>query len=128
VSRDIRHLGPDTEKALTRAVNELTLAVNEKLVETTPVDTGYARASWIPSVGSPSSATGGSESAPSSAAATSGQAQVATNPDLRRTLHITNNVDYIQKLNDGSSSQQPALFVERAIMDGVVKFNGRVIR
>ena len=127
MSRDISNLGPDMEKALARAVNKVTLSVNEKLVETTPVDTGFARASWIPSVGAPSRTVGGAPGSPSGAAQAAGQADVATNQELR-TLHITNNVQYIQKLNDGHSGQQPALFVERSIESGIRKHDGETIR
>jgi hypothetical protein len=33
-------------------------------------------------------------------------------------IHITNNAPYIRQLNDGSSKQAPAGFVERAILIG----------
>ena len=127
MTRDIGNLGPDMEKALAKAVNKVTLSVNEKLVETTPVKTGFARASWIPSVGAPSSSVGGSPEAPSTGPQSAGQASVATNGQVR-TLHITNNTEYIQKLNDGHSSQQPALFVERSIEAGIRKHDGDTIR
>ena len=128
MSRPIENLGPDLEKALTRAVNELTLSVNEEIVSETPVDTGFARASWIPSVGSPAVGTGGAPGAPSGAAAAQGQAEVATNPDLSRSLHITNNVEYIQKLNDGHSGKTAPLFVERGIQNGISNLDGRTIK
>ena len=127
MSRDIKNLGPDLLKAIVKESNRITLDMGDKLTRTTPVDTGFAAASWIPSVASPAKGVGGAPGSPNTAAASAGQAQVATNTNLT-TLHVTNNVSYIQKLNDGHSEQQPALFIERAIKSTVEEANRRNIR
>jgi len=54
-----------------------------ELVNATPIDTGLARKSW------------------------------SITPNLFGAANIENNVEYINKLNEGSSKQAPAHFVER---------------
>lgn len=108
-----------TEKLIKR----LALNVTANLIEDTPVDTGWARANWVPQIGSPRSETVGTR-----AAAENGQ--VSTGPQaqgqvdilsykLGPTIHISNNVPYIKRLNAGSSTQAPAAFVQSAILRAV---------
>jgi hypothetical protein len=78
----------------------------------TPVDTGHARASWVPSVGSPVRA---EPDGNSSAAHDAGVAQVLTYRIGGGSLYLTNAAPYIRRLNDGWSSQAPALFIEACI-------------
>jgi len=83
----------------------------------TPVDTGWARANWIPSVGAPAVSPVGSR-----AAVDGGAAQQAALARLlgykleQGPVYATNNVPYIAQLNEGSSRQAPAAFVQRAIV------------
>lgn len=88
--------------ALTECLRQLTIS--------TPVDTGRARWGWFVTVRSPSSEIPpeGQYSVPD----VTSRANVSVSADV--TSYITNNVPYIVKLNDGSSKQQPARFVERA--------------
>lgn len=88
--------------ALIECMNQLTLS--------TPVDTGRARWGWFVTVRSPSSEIPpeGQYSVPD----VTSRANVSVSADV--TSYITNNVPYIVELNDGSSKQQPARFVERA--------------
>ena len=77
----------------------------------TPVDTGRARSNWLTSLGKPRTGTvevGGAPN-PRSTIAQRKPGQV---------IFITNNLPYIQRLNEGSSSQAPANFVEMAVMEG----------
>ena len=90
----------------------------------TPVDTGWARANWIPNIGSPRSGTAGQRPDEGGRADTGAQdagvAEVLTSYTARRgAVHITNNVPYIVFLNAGTSRQAPAGFVERAIQKAV---------
>jgi len=77
------------------------------IIQSTPVDTGRARANWNISVNSVIYTTTDSTSAPD------------TNPTLDYkegdTYYISNNLPYIQRLNDGYSQQAPANFVEKGI-------------
>lgn len=83
----------------------------------TPVDTGWARANWIPSVGQSSRDPVGMPGNAGAAASAqqSGSAQVLSYTQGDGKVFITNNVPYIGALNDGHSKQQPRGFVQRAI-------------
>jgi hypothetical protein len=53
--------------------------------------------------------------------ATIAQGQIAINSfsiSRDRSIHITNNVDYLYLLNAGRSNQAPAMFVERSVQAG----------
>jgi len=91
----------------------------------TPVDTGWARANWIPNIGSPVGQPAGSRqqaeggSVPGDSAA--GAAKVATSYTVSQgAVHITNNVPYILELNEGSSKQAPKGFVQSAIRKAII--------
>jgi hypothetical protein len=83
----------------------------------TPVDTGWARANWIASVASPvTNPVGDPENVQEAAGAqAAGLLDVLTYSLLRGPIFITNNVPYITRLNDGSSKQAAAGFVQAAI-------------
>ena len=77
----------------------------------TPVDTGRARANWLVSLGTPRTET----------------VEVGGRPDPGRVvaprvpqqaIFIANNLPYIRRLNEGSSTQAPASFVEMAVAEG----------
>lgn len=111
------------EKELALVVRDTTLETTALLIEHTPVDTGFARASWVPSIGQvvevsllPGGHKGDAGSA--GAAQQQGQALVISYKLGDGPMYITNQARYIEALNDGHSNQQPAGFVERAIAQG----------
>lgn len=91
----------------------------------TPVDTGWARANWIPSVGAPATVQGENrDPTPGEVAARMQLAEQGMNEVLAwkpadGIIFITNNVPYIRRLNDGHSPQSPRGFVQNAIEKGV---------
>jgi hypothetical protein len=90
----------------------------------TPVLTGWARANWVPNIGSALDQTAGTraqaEAGQLSGASAAGVAQVVTEYKLARgPVHITNNVPYILKLDAGSSKQAPAGFIRRGIIKAI---------
>jgi len=101
------------------------LAVDAAVVTATPVDTGRARANWRVSTEKQSDVydayqkgkQGSTAGTNTQAAIDQGQEVVAGSPDAD-TMYISNNLPYIQALNDGSSAQAPAGFVELAIQAG----------
>ena len=121
----VRDLGRFTE----RLVVKITLDVTANLVEATPVDTGWAQANWVPSVGKRSrrpaeSFSGRTPSAAVQAAAAKqsvGRAQAIGYKLERRRVFVSNNVDYILRLNDGYSRKAPAGFVQKAIRKAVTQ-------
>jgi hypothetical protein len=82
----------------------------------TPVDTGHARANWVPSVGEPFRG-----EVDGDAASQSGTADVLSYQLGDGAAWVSNNVPYILRLNDGWSAQQPAGFVERAIAETLLE-------
>lgn len=114
---------------LTKAVRRVAITADAAVVLGTPVDTGRARSNWIVALGAPSSRTieayapgekGNTEAANTQAALDQGESVITgyvSGQDME--IHITNNLPYIQRLNDGYSAQAPANFVELAVMEAV---------
>jgi len=116
---------PEKANALMRRV---ALAVDQSVVISTPVDTGRARSNWIVSIGSDNtavidayvqgSALGVGEGGNAREALAQGRTALLTRRS-GQTIFLSNNVPYIQRLNDGHSAQAPINFIETAIMEGV---------
>lgn len=100
-----------TEKTVRRAV----IAIEEKLVATTPVDTGLARSNWIVSLDVPREEV--REIRDPASVIRSARGTLAAYR-LGRALFITNSVPYITFLNYGTSDQAPPGFVEEAMVAG----------
>jgi hypothetical protein len=124
----IRLIFDGIDKAVEKAVKSVTLAVTAELIRATPVDTGWARANWVPSIGvsfkgnsSPSSKKGRQAATPSAAAAQSaGTAKVATGYKVSMgAVFVSNNVPYLVELDRGSSTQAPSGFVRASIIKAV---------
>ncbi len=124
VDRVMRALNKVTKQLITK----LTLDVTANLIATTPVDTGWARANWIPTIGTPAlplgSPTSRSEKL-SIASAIDAQQQAslvsisASYSIDQGSVFITNNVPYIRELNNGTSAQAPRGFVQTAVEKAV---------
>jgi hypothetical protein len=105
-------------------VKKIVLDATANLTEDTPRDLGWARNNWIPEIGPGPDAPAGSreESGISAAQAAQQQGIAAIAVTYRLGLGIitiTNNVPYIVYLNEGSSQQAPAGFVQAAIFRAV---------
>ena len=112
-------------------VRELALRVDSKVVLETPVDEGRARANWITSLNRASNETveptGGQDAEPPGGGPNAQKSidqglAVAAQYQFGQSIFISNNLPYIVKLNEGSSTQAPAGFVEAAVQDGVQAF------
>lgn len=127
----IRQIGAGVEVGAKDTVRRTALAVDQTLVLSTPVDTGRARSNWVVSLSSPAPGTinpyvpgqGGSTGA-SNAAAAIKQAQAQISGYNGGSIFITNNLPYIKPLNDGSSAQAPAGFVQAAVQAGIRAVKG----
>lgn len=108
-----------------RTVKRLVLEATAELIEATPVDTGWARANWVPAIGSPNMESRSGTPDPSQVPGQRGQQQTGlASVAAGYTLHqgpvfISNNVPYVPRLNDGSSDQAPSGFVQRSIQRAV---------
>lgn len=135
-SRRITVRGRGIAERSDQLVRKVALAADQAVVMGTPVDTGRARSNWIAAIGGPASATidayapgeSGSTEAANTQAAIDQAESVIRGYNYGEEIHLTNNLPYIQRLNDGYSAQAPANFVEQAVAEAaqVVQF-GRVV-
>lgn len=123
----MRQVGATVETNAHRAAKQVALAVDQTVVTATPVDTGRARANWQVQAGSAPEGVidayvageGGNTVAQNTQAALE-QGKIAIQAAAPgQEVHITNNLPYIGKLNDGHSAQAPAGFVEEAVLNGI---------
>lgn len=109
------------EDSVDGAMDKVMLAVWGQLMQVTPVDTGRARASWRLTKG---------EIDPSAHPPVDkkvygkGKKQIPVPktpavPKGRGIGYISNNVPYINRLNEGSSEQAPRRFVQTAVARGI---------
>jgi hypothetical protein len=130
VKTNYRMVVKDLRRGMTHAVKQVVINTHKRLVAPpseggTPVKTGFARSNWLIGIGGPRGSTVGS---PSAVASLSSPAKALAGYTLRHgNVYITNNVSYIVDLNDGSSRQAPAAFVQRAI-DGAISQDLGAIR
>lgn len=112
------------DQNLNKMVRKVVIAADQAIVLSTPVDTGAARSNWLVGLDQPNRAKippyspgqglGAGEGANASAAMEQCQQTVAQYKN-GQTVYISNNLDYIQALNEGHSAQAPAGFVEAGV-------------
>ena len=103
-------------------------AALRSVLRNTPVDEGVARSNWRVGIGrrprgvirayAPGSNLGRQEKANEGAALQTARSRLAAADPVklsRQTLFIRNNTPYLPALNNGSSRQSPAGFVERGV-------------
>lgn len=113
---DLKVIKKQEERIKTIAI----LAFGE-IIQTTPVDTGRAKQNWFLDINNIELKI----VEPTPASKTRDGVLEASGEVARYkitdTVYISNNLPYIQRLNDGYSAQAPALFVEGAIQVAVEK-------
>lgn len=105
---------------------KLALDIYSELLATTPVDTGRARAGWGISAERPGSDAPVEVTKPANWKRGNPpyyQTQTQSVPSDANVICIYNNVEYITKLNSGSSTQAPAMFVESALQKAMGPLN-----
>lgn len=117
----IRIIMGELEGLTEKVVAGTAMEVHAELVRDTPVDTGWARANWVPNIGSPGNSSDAQEGnvGQAGAAAQAGLARLASYRLSQGAVYVTNNVPYIEPLNAGHSLQAPAGFVEAAVERGL---------
>jgi hypothetical protein len=114
----MKTLGKAVQTNSQAAIIRTAAAVNQAVIIATPVDTGRARNNWQVDLGQAPT----SELEPEDR---SGQAAISRNNETIQArqpgqdIYISNNVQYIQRLNDGWSAQAPENFVEKAVQVGI---------
>ena len=118
-----------------RMTQELALAIDQELVLSTPVDTGRARSNWFLTLDSPttdvdvpySAGTGGSTAGANAQEAMAQARDAISDRREDQEVYISNNLPYIERLNEGWSAQAPAGFIERAVQYGLQRIRGRKV-
>jgi hypothetical protein len=114
------------DEQVSRLAVETADTIVSDLVNVTPVDTSQALSNWQVSLVSPVNGSippyvpgeGGSTQGISAAAALAEARAMLKTKKPGQVIYISNVLRYIQRLNDGSSKQAPAGFVERAVLLG----------
>lgn len=115
-NRNMGALGVRVAKNADRVVRKAALAADQAIVMATPVDTGRARANWIAALDAPAvGPTPAVDKAGGSAMAQAAGVVAGYDGDRNTAIHITNNLPYIGRLDEGSSYQAPAGFVRKAV-------------
>ena len=113
----IRTIGSE----LIQQVNLIAGTFLSEVVPRTPVDTGHARRNWQVNVGAPNGQELPGVDVSGSLTITSGKSKLVASKGRNpfSLVFIENNTPYIGRLNEGSSRQAPAMFVDLAITAAV---------
>lgn len=88
--------------------------MSTKVITRTPVDTGRARGNWFATIDTPSDQVTDSQS--KSGIRPIGKARTtADKSKLGQSFYLTNNLPYIERLENGYSGQAPEGMVERTV-------------
>lgn len=109
---------------INRVKRAAALATLQTVITRTPFDTGRAKNNWLTTVGSPSEdeliGDMGDFDRSGQAAISKGDRVIASVGDHDNgSIYITNNLPYINRLNQGWSKQAPAGFVQMSIKAAV---------
>lgn len=135
LGKRMKQIGKNVAYNADRVTRKCALAIDSAVVLATPVDTGRARANWQVSVNTPITTARGPYSpgkegstggANAQAAIDQGKAAIASykGGSPNSAIYLANNLSYIGKLNNGSSKQMPAGFVEKSILIGTDAIKG----
>lgn len=129
-SKRIRAIADGVEDNTNKGMRRTVLTVASAVALRTPVDTGRARANWQTHIGGPppgevgaypkgKAGSTGAAAAAQAIAQAEGVAASYKAEHSGKDVYISNNLPYIGRLNEGSSEQAPAGFIEAAIMAGL---------
>ena len=116
-SQQIARINAELTALVEGAAKDIGRGVLVKVASTTPRDSGFTAASWRASRGRPVTAAVGSRSnvGAAKAAQDASRSEVDSFKLSDGTLHVANPLPNATALNNGSSSQEPKNFVQRAI-------------
>jgi len=109
IERELAKAGKDTRAFANRSLRARLFRVMGELKRVTPVDTGRARNSWLATQNKNEFEKTGSGGIPLGLMSN-------VSEDKIEQWYITNGVPYIKKLNEGSSKQAPARFIENTVL------------
>ena len=118
MANPVRIVIEELKETLDKTTKGFLVDLTEELLNETPKDTYYASYNWIPYIGSPPSEPAGTKP-PSGRRASDAEQRSAIASVLSannvRSGGVVNNTDYIAILNEGSSTQAPAGFIQAAV-------------
>lgn len=119
-------LGQAIEAGVRQIQNDVADAVQQHIIEATPVShletghSGRARNNWVATINTPwTQANYNGPFDPSGRSQAEINSSVIEGNTRGRPVHISNNLNYIQLLNEGYSAQAPAGFVQSAMLVGM---------
>lgn len=104
---DLKRFGKLTRDKATIVFKKVALDLDSRIVFSTPVDLGRARGNWFPSINLPSNNVSLNTFDKNGGATVAKIAGTVSGAKLGDTLWLSNNLDYIGKLENGSSTQAP---------------------
>lgn len=116
---DVKVIGRNLDNLVERRMKKIAFSIQAKLIQANPVDTGWSRANWLVSIGTPPPSPVPNKGVPATSGQSAGQARLLSYKINMGTIWIGNGVPYIQKLNEGHSKQAEAGWVQHAIDAGV---------
>ena len=124
LAKQMKKLAASLQSEASRCALEVGEAVVEDLAHKTPVDTSNALSNWLGALESPNLSVvkphllgrRGSTQLLSARGTVEAFKIDTENKKPGQAIFISNSVDYIRKLNEGSSKQEPAGFVHRAFL------------
>lgn len=126
-AKRIRERARLIDEKVNKTVAQTAGLVLATVVPATPVDTGHARANWQVSIDEPITTELVAVDRGGGVTIAKGTSE-AQNRKPGQTIYICNNVPYIGALNQGSSAQAPAEFVQLAVRVAVEYIrNARVV-
>jgi hypothetical protein len=106
-----------------QAVRKLTVNATRQLRKDNPVDTGFSRSNWIPSIGAPYKGRAGERKVGKidDSVQLQGAINILSYKLVQGNTYIANNVSYVPQLNNGSSGQAPRGYIPRALNKTIAK-------
>lgn len=114
-NREVKAYAAKIPGKVTVLQKKLVLEALRRIVQKTPVDTGRARGNWQVTIGGPASGVLERLDKDGSETIQKGLAAVASLPDFQ-VVWISNNLEYIEFLESGSSKQAPKGMVRLTIL------------
>lgn len=126
LAKDMQKLPDKIEAGASRIVVSVVKAIDRDVVAHTPVDITTAESNWQASLNSPAAfelpaiypGSGGSTASESATAAIAHVDRTLADKKPGEAVFLSNLLDYIVPLNNGTSKQEPRGFVERATLVG----------
>lgn len=137
-AQDIAKVKAGIDKLAANSLRVTALEAHRQVTQQTPVGNpslwkgkapsgyvgGQARSNWFMNIGAARTDTTTDTNFANIAQADA----IVPNIQQTDTVHITNNLPYIERLNDGWSTQAPANFVQSAVMGAKAKINELIKR